>query len=210
MITSWKEMPLGTFIEVNNICGDKHMAEDDKTFRIAAICAGITYDEIMNMPLNETAELIKNIAFVYTEPKKEKMKSHYIINGVKYIPLKNYEDMTTAQYIDFQAISENINMMLGEYLAIFLIPEGHKYNDGYKSSDVAKDIYDYFCVEEALGIANFFTKQCSKSMKRTLLYLESEAKVMQIITRDKEMKEVAKQVEDQIKKARTVVNSICG
>lgn len=209
MITSWYDLPIGKFKEIHSVI-ESNIDEDDKILRVAAICADITYEEILNLPMTETEELIKGVAFMYTPLKERKVKKEYIINGKKYIPLLNYEDMTTAQYIDFQAISQVCQHMLGEFLAIFLVPEGYKYNDGYKSSDVAKDIYDYMSCEEALALANFFIKKYSKSIKRTLLYLEAEMVAMRVMTRNKEEKEIARQAEKEIHKVRKALTSMFG
>lgn len=209
MIKSWNEVSVGKFLELNRLNAYGY-EEDEYILRAAALMAGITYDEIMEKPLEETTELIKNVAFLYTAPQELKRKKEYVINGVTYVPLNAFDDMTTAQYIDFQAISQVCNEMLGEFLAIFLIPKGKKYNTDYKSSDVAKDIYEYLSVEEALALARFFTKQYSKSTKKMLLYSEAEMRTLRILTRDKEKKELLRKTEEVLKKARQMVVSMCG
>lgn len=203
MITSWSELTIRKFQEINKI-QQLYNDEDEKVLRCAAVCAGITYDEIINKPIKETAELISNIAFLYGKPKSRRLKREYIINGKKYIPLKDFQDITTAQFIDFQAISTVCFEMLGEFLAIFMIPEGKKYNTDYRNSDVVEDIYDYFNVEEALALAHFFIKRYVKYVRKTMAYWEAQVTTIRLMTRDKEQKQLMKEVEKQLQNVRKV------
>lgn len=200
-IKSWGELPVGMLEEMRSVNIDD---EDTKTLTIAGILAGKTFKEMLNLPLEETQRLIANTAFLYTEPAKKKLSSVYTLNGTKYNILKKAEKMTTAQFIDYQAIAKDSFNRVSEFLAIFFIPEGHEYNDGtYDKQQVIDDIANYLSTEEALGIADFFISRFVKLMKRTLLLLEAKMAVLKLGRKDK-TKMMAAETEKMIKDLRSI------
>lgn len=200
-IKSWGELPVGMLEEMRSVNIDD---EDTKTLTIAGILAGKTFKEMLNLPLEETQRLIANTAFLYTEPSKKKLSSVYTLNGTKYNILKKAEKMTTAQFIDYQAIARDSFNRVSEFLAIFFIPEGHEYNDGtYDKQQVIDDIANYLSTEEALGIADFFISRFVKLMKRTLLLLEAKMAVLKLGRKDK-TKMMAAETEKMIKDLRSI------
>lgn len=202
-IKSWGELPVGMLEEIRAV-GQNTDDEDTKTLTIAGILAGKTFKEMLNLPLEETQRLIKNTAFLYTEPAKKKLSSVYTLNGTKYNILKKAEKMTTAQFIDYQAIARESFNRVSEFLAIFFIPEGHEYNDGkYDKQQVIDDIANYLSTEEALGIADFFINRCVRLMQRTLLLLEAKMAVLKLGRKDK-TKMIAAETEKMIKDLRSI------
>lgn len=200
-IKSWGELPVGMLEEMRSVNIDD---EDTKTLTIAGILAGKTFKEMLNLPLEETQRLIANTAFLYTEPAKKKLSSVYTLNGTKYNILKKAEKMTTAQFIDYQAIARDSYNRVSEFLAIFFIPEGHEYNDGtYDKQQVIDDIANYLSTEEALGIADFFISRFVKLTKRTLLLLEAKMAVLKLGRKDK-TKMMAAETEKMIKDLRFI------
>ena len=200
-IKSWGELPVGMLEEMRSVTIDD---EDTKTLTIAGILAGKTFKEMLNLPLEETQRLIANTAFLYTEPAKKKLSSVYTLNGTKYNILKKAEKMTTAQFIDYQAIARDSYNRVSEFLAIFFIPEGHEYNDGtYDKQQVIDDISNCLSTEEALGIADFFISRFVKLTKRTLLLLEAKMAVLKLGRKDK-TKMMAAETEKMIKDLRSI------
>lgn len=204
----------------NNLTIDKYLQlmeafkttedEDERILKAAAILNDITYDEILNMPLAKTTELIKTTGFLYTEPDKTKMKKEYQIGDYTLVPNYKYDKMTTAQYIDYQGIAHIANEYLAEFMAIILIPKGHKYNDGYSNDDLIETIKTNMTVEEALGLANFFVNRYTKSIKRMMVYSEARLTALRIMTRNKKDKEMIKVAEKTVNQAQKVLNSLLG
>lgn len=191
MIKSWGDLPVAKLQEIRSVSNNIE-DEDTKILTIAGILADKTYREMLELPLNETTELIRNTSFLYTEPKPKKISSVYHLNGTEYRIIKNMNDITTAQFIDYQAIARESGERMAEFLSIFFIPVGCKYNDGnYDREKVIDDINYYLSAEEALGISSFFTKRCVRLIKRTLLHLEAR---MTMLSWRKETKEQAKEV----------------
>lgn len=199
MIKSWSELPVAKLQEINSVSRNID-DEDTKVLTIAGILADKTYREMMELPLNETTELIRNTSFLYTEPKQKKLRSVYHLNGTDYRIMKNMNDITTAQFIDYQAIAKESGERMAEFLSIFFIPVGCKYNDGnYDREKVVEDISYYLSAEEALGISAFFTVRCVRLIRRTLLLLEVK---MRMLSWRKETREQAKQVMELIRQIR--------
>lgn len=199
MIKSWSELPVAKLQEINSVSRNID-DEDTKVLTIAGILADKTYREMMELPLNETTELIRNTSFLYTEPKQKKLRSVYHLNGTDYRIMKNMNDITTSQFIDYQTIAKESGERMAEFLSIFFIPVGCKYNDGnYDREKVVEDISYYLSAEEALGISAFFTKRCVRLIRRTLLLLEAK---MRMLSWRKETREQAKQVMELIRQIR--------
>lgn len=160
MITNWNELPVGKFIEIYDMTDD-----NDKALRIAAALAGITYEEILNAPLAKTKALLKNAEFLSKQPKLKRAKREYLINGKKYCFAIDLNLISTAQYIDYSEMPKDL-YHLPEIGAIFLIPSGHTYNDGYDMDTVIGDIRDHMPYEDFNSIMGFFLGSFLISMRR--------------------------------------------
>lgn len=205
MIYEWSTLPMGKYIDLfraTKLTDD----EDEIVLRSAAVLNDISYDEIMNMPMDKAEELIRGVHFLYERPNDVKVKKKYVCGDMVLVPTLKVEKMTTAQYIDYQAICRQTNEMLCEFLAVFLVPEGHKYNDGYDNEEVVEAIRKYISAEEGFAMANFFVRKCRRLIRRTLLYLQAKMTTLRITTRDRKQKEIIRQMEEQME----ALNSLLG
>lgn len=193
IIDSWDKMPIGFLKDIQRITSDNTLSEDDKSLQAAAILARMPYDTLLNLPLDEAQELVARTAFLYENPEKKKIRKNYNLNGRTYVPMMSMENMTTAQFIDFNSLINDLDERLPEILSIFLIPKGHKYNDGYDKNTVIKDIREKLMVTEALGMASFFINGYKKYAMRILLYSEAALEVA-MWKAPKELRPQAKEV----------------
>ena len=169
MITSWKEMPIGVFMKINEI-NKSDYSDDDKLFRIAAMLSGMDYEEFITLPLNESRDIIAKAGFMYEEPKAGKMKKTYVIGSRTYRVMRNMDDMTTAQYLNYQSIADKpVDDTMADLMAIVLIPEGKTYGD-YDMQEATEEIKTYFNIEDALSVADFFTRLFERSIRRMQRY----------------------------------------
>ena len=170
MKTKWEEMTVADQIKMKEI-GELQLAtEDEKNLKVAAHLAGIPYDEILLMPLEKVRGIMNNTEFLLHQPKANKARRKYEINGHTYTLFKDPSEMSVAQYISFQQIyREGFDKRPLEMLSIFLIPEGHKYNDGYDMEEVMNDLLA-LSIPDALGVCDFFTERCLKSIERMKTY----------------------------------------
>lgn len=208
MIKSWSELKVRDYQKIVNIselnCGD-----DEKNLRVAAILAEMEYEDFIQLPLADIPQYMDNCEFLKEKPIYRKPRKHYKINDKDFVLLKDSVEMTVAQYIDFQTISvEGFERHIAEMLAIFLVPEGHTYNDGYNNDDVIEDVLD-LNMEEAYNIASFFTKKCIRLYKRSLMYSLAAITTKKIMARKKE-KEMWKAIELEMKLMVEELNSTFG
>ena len=209
VIDSWDKMPVGFLKDIHRITSDNTLSEDDKSLQAAAVLARLPYDTLLNLPLDEAQELVARTAFLYEKPEKKKIRKTYNLNGRVYVPLMSMEDMTTAQFIDFNSLLNDLDERLPEILSIFLVPKGHKYNDGYDKNTVVKDITERLMVTEALGMASFFINGYKKYVMRTLLYSEAALEVT-MWKAPKELRPQAKEVMKALRRLREEIRSSYG
>lgn len=113
----------------------------------------ILYDEdITELPINDVRQMLKSIDLTKQEVE---IKDKYIINGRKYKVDLNM-NISTAQYIDYTEFKKNEDIV--KLISVFLIPDGHVYNDGYNLFEVYDDINEMKWVD-AEAIAFFFFKR---------------------------------------------------
>lgn len=185
MIKSWSELPVKDWLEIGRI-GEMTASDDEKNMMIGALLAGIPYKEFLLMPLKEVREVMDNTEFMLHPPVPEKARRKYVVNGRTYKLFKDSSEMTVAQYIDFQQMHrEGFEKMPAELLSIFLIPDGHSYNDGYDKEEQIEDMKQ-ISVAEALGICDFFTGRCLKSIKQMRIRLKVAEKLLRVPEEQKE------------------------
>lgn len=167
---SWKDVTISIYEQVLDIYQRYSRAEDDTMLPYELVCAvyGKPWEWMEKMNIREANEYVKTIEFLGTKPKPKTAKDHYIINGHKYKTTFNLQNINTAQYIDFQQMADKSEEMPAEFLAIILIPEGHKYNDGYDINDVVLDIKYFLPIEDALGLSAFFLRLFQISIRRSI------------------------------------------
>lgn len=110
---------------------------------------------------------------------KRQLSKYYYIKGTKYKAMLNLNKIKAGQFLDFQ------NYMAGDHkleqiLSIFLIPmkktffgwKSRKYGDDYDVVKVQEEIRDYFLIEDAITLSDFFLNlsiHLSKVMKASLV-----------------------------------------
>lgn len=209
VIDEWDKLPVGLLKDIHRITSDEALDEDEKSLQAAAVLARMPYDTLLNLPLDDTQMMVARTAFLYEKPKIKKIQKNYNLNGRTYRTLLSMDEMTTAQFIDFNGLMNDLDERLPEVLSIFLIPKGHKYNDGYDKNEVIKDISEKLMVTEALGLASFFTNAYKRYAMRTLLYSEVAMEVA-TMKAPKEMKPQTKEIAKALKRLREEIRSSYG
>ena len=108
-----------------------------------AIYADTDLDTIMNYPLTKYHKLLEKFYadyftdFSHAEPK---IKDKYTAGDMVLVPMLDFTQITVAQMMDFSVLSTDPIENIEKLLAIFLIPKGKKYNDGYDLMEVQKAI----------------------------------------------------------------------
>lgn len=155
-IMTWYDVTLYQFNEIEKAVN----IEDDteRVFRLAEIIFG---EDVTNLPLKEFNDKVKQLVFLKEEIPNKIPPKKIEVNGRKYFLDCLLGNITTAQYVDFTNQSNTGD--LSKMLSVFVIPEGHKYNDGYDMLQVMDDI-NSLPIPIVNSIAFFFSRQFSVFM----------------------------------------------
>lgn len=153
MVKGWKEVTVGQY---KKICALKE--DDDWVWNFLAILENTTYDDIVTRPINETMKLNTDVMkWAKKRPQRTLIRETYEIGGKKYYLQAMPNEIQVNQYVDFCNSDKEVPANMSGLLSIFLIPEGHKYGEGYSPADVAEAIDRHMSIEDALSVCDFFT-----------------------------------------------------
>ena len=138
MITIEKHKQIQRLLKENNV-------EDMQAVQaeLLAIYADTDVDTIMSYPLTKYHKLVEKFyADYFTDFSKAepKIKDKYTAGDMVLVPMLDFTQITVAQMMDFSVLSTDPVENIEKLLAIFLIPKGKKYNDGYDLMEVQKAI----------------------------------------------------------------------
>ena len=169
-IDSYSALPLGGYLRIlDMIEDDGGRAPEDLQARILAVLSGRTEDEVLDMPVADYARGVRASAFLQNEPSnKFKVRKFYECGGFRLVPVRDFREITAAQYIDFQGFAGRGRGGFVEVLSCMLVPEGRKYGEGYDPAEVHAAIREYMNVTDGLSLHAFFLGLFVKSMRRTL------------------------------------------
>ena len=138
MITIEKHKQIQRLLKENNV-------EDMQAVQaeLLAIYADTDVDTIMSYPLTKYHKLLEKFyADYFTDFSKAEpaIKDKYTAGDMVLVPMLDFTQITVAQMMDFSVLSTDPVENIEKLLAIFLIPKGKKYNDGYDLMEVQKAI----------------------------------------------------------------------
>ena len=142
MITIEKHKQIQRLLKENNV---EDMQADMQTVQaeLLAIYADTDADVIMSYPLTKYHKLVEkfyNDYFTDFSKAEPAIKDKYTAGDMVLIPMLDFTQITVAQMMDFSVLSVDPIENIEKLLAIFLIPKGKKYNDGYDLMEVQKAI----------------------------------------------------------------------
>lgn len=175
---NWYNVNLNQFI----LLQDAFKIEDD-TERMISVAEIILGNDVTNLPLKEFNEQMKQLEFLKEEIPTSVPPKKLEINGKKYFMDCLLGNITTAQYVDFNNHSNTGDF--AKMLSVFIIPEGHTYNDGYDMLEVINDI-GMLPIPIANSTAFFFGRQFSVFMR---IFQRYSAKQIKKTNLPKEVKE---------------------
>ena len=200
---SWSKLPIGKYEKIKEIIRE---GVEDGDIEILAVLCDCPVDDILNSPISDVWALRDKAKFLSKSLNiKERLFFKSIkIDGVKYNIHTDFKDITTAQYIDFQTFYQDYEKNYCNVLATFIIPEGHKYNDGYDALETAEIFREKLSVEVAENACFFFASRSESSLKRELMSLilmttKTAMKTKNLKVRsdlEKTVKQLVKQRED--------------
>lgn len=132
-------------------------AEDDIERMAAYISILFGIEDPLNLTATEFAQYASKVAFLGEAiPSNERgLASSYTINGTTYTFHGNVLSMNMGQLMDWRQYTSKENIDYAECLSVFIIPEGHKYNDGYDMDKTINDI-DSLPITTIMRMYDFF------------------------------------------------------
>ena len=178
IIDNYRKLPIGKYNEIVKLC-ETEMDEVDRKVKIVGILTGLTDDEVLALPLTDFTECCAKAKFIdlpCPETLIPSVSKSYPVGGFNLVPVTDMRKVTTAQYIDFLAFSEDKEHNIVEMLSCFLVPKGMDYNEGYDILDVHNAIKEEMSVAEVLAVLAFFFGSWTRSLHSTLSYSERMAR----------------------------------
>lgn len=186
---NWNEINLGLFSEIESIT-NSDMNDVDKTTYFLALLTETDVKTIEGLEITEYGKLVNEINFINSMPKVE-IKSEYVINGKEYELCCNMQNLTVAQYIDFQNLYKDIDNNKSALMAVFLIPKGKKYGE-YDINEVKRDIENHMSICDVSACMLFFSLLYRGLTIATLQYSLRMMKKEMRREKNKEIKEKMK------------------
>lgn len=142
---SWEALTYGDYMQLVQI-GEADIPENYKTTHLLSILTGEKVEDLESLQITTFMKLVSHLQFLNEKPKDIKHKSEYEVNGRKYIVQADVDKICTAQFLDYSSYIKEKYDTNGpntvKLASCFLIPEGHKYGDGYDINQVWNDIND--------------------------------------------------------------------
>lgn len=177
IIDNYRNLPVGKWLEILELSKDENVDALEQQVKTISILTGLTEDEVLDLPIVEYRELASKTMFLEKEyDGKLQIAKSYGLNGMELIPVKDFNKITTAQYVDYQTFSKEGDMYLVQTLSTLLVPKGKKYNDGYDMDAVQQAIRDNLSVADVVSLYAFFLTKWVKSIKDSQTYLDKEIK----------------------------------
>lgn len=178
MIDNYNDLTVGKYQEIRLLLNGEVVDEYSTNIQLVSILSDMTEDEVLSLELTQYKALNQKLSFLLQEPPKRMIANVYKIGGYELETMLAIDKMSVAQYVDYQTFVKDTDKFLVEMLSIFLIPKGHKYNDGYDIIEVQKAIRDNLSIVDAMSLSAFFLLWSQSLMKATLTSLTKKAKKM--------------------------------
>lgn len=196
----WKDINIKKFQDIYKA---QQEGGEDMPFKLLAIVRGCTLDEVLNTPISKLSGMMKDIEFLYNEPRVPLVKRKYKFGSRDYRIFMKVNEMTVAQYIDFTAFSADYTNNLSRFLSTLIIPDGHKYGDGYDVDEAVEDIGNYMPVTEGLAVASFFSTWFGVYANHTKRSSLRKLRRMVRKEKDPQLKEKLQKMEEEFQRLRS-------
>ena len=147
----WNDIKYRTLLDIREAANI-----EDENERVYAIMEAVFGEDVLDLPLKDFNEKCKELQFLQKEIPNDLHVKDIKVNGREYYFDGLLGKITTAQYIDFQNYQKNNDEQ--KSFSVFIIPKGHKYNDGYDMEQVFNDILD-IPVPVLFSASFFFSRQ---------------------------------------------------
>ena len=196
MITNYKSLPLGKYLDICKVCKDESLEEIDRQVKILSILSDMPEEEILHLPIPKYKEMVVASRFLEDVDKsRHKAARLYIVGDWQLVPTLDYRKMETAQYVDFQTFAPMVETHMAELLSCLLVPVGCRYNEGYDIREVQHALEDNLSVTDAKSLTAFFVTRYRDLIEDSLNYCRQEIRTIKNETKRMQMEERIKSLE---------------
>lgn len=155
--SSWEELTWKEYEQLEQMLSADIPAAY-KTVNVISLLSGQSVESLERLPMSQFQKLLPHIEFLDSEYDTHAVQMQYTINDRVYNLRADITQITTSQYIDYSAYMQEEQKDIVKLTSVFLVPDGHEYNDGYDLGTVWGDIND-MCWLDVRAIAFFFRIQ---------------------------------------------------
>lgn len=169
---SWKDITIKDYQDIVQISKRELATELEKDIAVAAVLYGKSEKEMYDLDVTTLKRMLGEMAWI-KQPFKFNTRWHLktlVINGKKCRMYQSVEELSVAQYMDFQNYWEKREENMGAVLACFIVPEGCKYNEGYDVVQFAQELERTLSIEEWNAIAFFLLRNWLHSIRASIRY----------------------------------------
>ena len=187
---NWNNIKYRTLLDIKEAANI-----EDENERVYAIMEAVFGEDVLDLPLKDFNEKCKELQFLQKEIPNDLHVKDIKVNGREYYFDGLLGKITTAQYIDFQNYQKNNDEQ--KSFSVFIIPKGHKYNDGYDMEQVFNDILDipvpvlfsasFFLSRQFELFIRIFRRYSIKQMKKLGLPKEAMENLEKVVNLSTEM-----------------------
>ena len=193
--TSWNDITITDYKKIVEISKRELDTDLEKDIAVLAILCNVKEADMYSMPLTELSALLTSAEWIkkpYTF--NHNFKPHKIKIGDKqYMVNPDLDKFTVAQYMDFQNFWDRRTEQMGNLLAVFIIPVGCKYNEGYDVLELAQYLEDSLSITFWNEVCFFFLQSYLTSIQASTLYSAYMMKKQIRMEKDKQKKQVLKE-----------------
>lgn len=150
---TWNDITLRKWTEIESIYKKKYEDEILRTADIISVVFEI--ENPMELSPAEFSKYVEQLSFLTKPIPEKKLCNSYTINGTLYNFKGNIMEVSMGQLMDWRQFSTKEPIDYAECLSVFMIPDGHKYNDGYDMDKTLNDIKS-LPIGDVLKLWNFF------------------------------------------------------
>lgn len=186
MKSSWSECTMEDFFQLDELMSSTEILPEVKVQHAIAILSSEDPEKIGALSMAQFNDLASHLDFLKEKPKKRIAHETLKVDGNKFKTCLDLSKLTVSQYFDFSTAIDVFNKTrdledLCSVFSVFIIPEGHEYNDGYDMNTVQQQM-KRLKVEEALAVMDFFGLLSQRYMKGMLAYFKRQMKETQMMT----------------------------
>jgi hypothetical protein len=175
--TDLKEIKLSQYLRYQKVLKDN---QDDETFvciQMVAIFCNLSVKEVMQIPVNDFAELVETLAKVLDQ--QPKLVKRFKMNGVEYGFIPNFEKISLGEHATIDTLlgnDENLALLMSVMYRPITKKAGEFYDvEPYDGDESKASLFNDVSMDVVTGSILFFWTLNKELLNNILSHLEDKA-----------------------------------